>query len=71
MLQRGDSIPHFEVRGLEGGPFKYSTIWQHKNLLLVVLPTLDSELSKRSIAVTGAYRSSRALARPSPARLPN
>ena len=43
MLQRGDSVPHFEVRNLEGDPFRYSTIWQHKNLLLVTIPTLDSE----------------------------
>ena len=43
MLQRGDSVPHFEVRRLEGEPFRYSTIWQRKNLLLVAIPTLDSE----------------------------
>jgi hypothetical protein len=43
MLKRGDSVPHFEVRKLEGEPFRYSAIWQHKNLLLVTIPTLDSE----------------------------
>jgi peroxiredoxin len=43
MLKRGDSVPHFEVRNLEGEPFRYSTIWQHKNLLLVTIPTLDSK----------------------------
>ena len=43
MLERGDSVPHFEVRGLDGEPFTYSTIWQHKNLLLVTIPTIDSE----------------------------
>ena len=43
MLQRGDSVPHFEVRSLEGEPFEYSTIWQRKNLLLVSLSTIDSE----------------------------
>ena len=48
MLQRGDSVLHFEVRTLEGEPFRYSTIWQHKNLLLVTIPTLDS-------ASTNAY----------------
>lgn len=42
MLRRGDSIPHFEARTLEGEMFRYSTIWQHKNLLLVTIPTLDS-----------------------------
>jgi hypothetical protein len=43
MLQRGHSVPHFEVRRLEGEPFRYSTIWQHKNLLLVTIPTPDSQ----------------------------
>ena len=43
MLQRGDSVPHFEVTNLEGQPIRYSTIWQHKNLLLITVPTLDSE----------------------------
>jgi peroxiredoxin len=43
MVQRGDLLRHFEVRSLEGEPFRYSTIWQHKNLLLVAIPTIDSE----------------------------
>ena len=43
MLQRGDSVPHFEVTNLEGQRIRYSTIWQQKNLLLVTVPTLDSE----------------------------
>ncbi len=46
MLQRGDSVPHFAVRSLEGEPFTYSTIWQHKNLLLVTIPTIDSESTR-------------------------
>jgi hypothetical protein len=36
-LLRGDQVPHFEVRTLEGDVFSYSTIWQHKNLVLVTL----------------------------------
>ncbi len=48
MLQRGDPVPHFEVTTIEGEPFRYSTIWQHKNLLLVTFPILDS-------ASTNAY----------------
>lgn len=43
MLKRGDSIPHFEVTSVAGEPFRYSTIWQHKNLLLVTIPTINSE----------------------------
>jgi hypothetical protein len=37
MLQRGDSVPHFEVRTVDGEVFHYSTIWQRKNLLLIRL----------------------------------
>jgi len=42
MLVPGDAVPHFEVRTLEGKLFNYSSIWQHKNLLLVTLPTADA-----------------------------
>jgi hypothetical protein len=38
MLQRGDAVPHFGVRTLGGDMFRYATIWQHKNLVLVTLP---------------------------------
>lgn len=37
MLQRGDRVPHFKVKTVDGGLFDYSTIWQRKNLLLVRL----------------------------------
>jgi hypothetical protein len=57
MLQRGDSVPHFEVRSYEGQPFKYSAIWQHKNLLLVTIPTLRSESTTAyALAVTARVR---------------
>jgi hypothetical protein len=57
MLQRGVSVPHFEVTSLEGEPFRYSTIWQHKNLLLVTIPTLDSESSSAyALDVTARVR---------------
>ena len=36
-LQRGDQVPHFEVRTLSGDRFSYSSIWQQKNLVLVTL----------------------------------
>jgi peroxiredoxin len=42
MLGRGDMVPHFEIRTLQGQRFSYSSIWQKKNLLLVTLPTLDA-----------------------------
>jgi hypothetical protein len=38
MLQRGDSVPHFEVQTQQGEVFRYSAIWQRKNLVLLTLP---------------------------------
>jgi hypothetical protein len=38
VLQRGDQVPHFEVRTSGAELFRYASIWQHKNLLLVALP---------------------------------
>jgi hypothetical protein len=38
MLQRGDQVPHFEVRTSGGELFSYASIWQHKTLVLVALP---------------------------------
>ena len=46
-LQRGDQVPRFEVRNLQGDPFSYATIWQRENLVLVTLPE-DVELSDPS-----------------------
>ena len=43
MLKRGDQVPHFEVRTVQGGVFSYSTIWQRRNLLLVLLPKSSSD----------------------------
>lgn len=37
-LQRGDAVPHFEVRTLEGTVLGYSAVWQRQNLVLVALP---------------------------------
>ena len=37
MLTRGDVVPHFTVRGLDGIPVAYLDIWQHRNLVLAVL----------------------------------
>jgi hypothetical protein len=37
-LQRGDPVPHFKVRTVDGDEFSYATIWQHANLVLVTLP---------------------------------
>jgi hypothetical protein len=43
VLQRGDSVPHFDLRTLDGEELSYSTIWQRRNLVLITLPASDSE----------------------------
>jgi len=37
MVQPGDSVPHLEVRTLQGEQFCYSTIWRRRNLVFVTL----------------------------------
>jgi peroxiredoxin len=41
MLQRGDSVPHFDVRTIDGRPISYATIWQRRNLVLIALPDME------------------------------
>jgi hypothetical protein len=48
MLQPNDLVPHFEVTDLRGGRARYSSIWQRKNLVLVMLP--DSDPSSQGYA---------------------
>jgi hypothetical protein len=43
MLQRGDSVPHFEVKTIGGELFSYSTVWQRRNLVLLAIPATESE----------------------------
>jgi hypothetical protein len=38
MVRRGGQVPLFEVRTLDGDLFRYSTVWQHRNLVLIALP---------------------------------
>jgi hypothetical protein len=53
-LQRGDQVPHVEVRTLAGELFSYTSIWQRRNLVLVTLPepakddSYSRELSARA-----------------------
>ncbi|MCC7009806.1 MAG: hypothetical protein IT184_13450 [Acidobacteria bacterium] len=37
-LHRGQSVPHIRVQTVTGRTFTYSDVWQHRNLVLVVLP---------------------------------
>jgi hypothetical protein len=41
VLQRGDLVPHFAVIDLFGKSVDYSSMWQRKNLVLVMLPGSD------------------------------
>ena len=36
--QPGQRVPHFAVRTVDGSVFRYATIWQRQQLLLVALP---------------------------------
>jgi hypothetical protein len=50
MLQRGDSVPHFEVKTIGGERFRFSTIWQRRNLVLLAIPTAQSEAQRTYIS---------------------
>ena len=47
MLRPGDQVPHFEVHDLNGRIVRYSTVWQHRNLVLIVLPSHESVAAQR------------------------
>ena len=47
MLAQGDAVPHVDLRTLDGGRFRYSAIWQRRNLVLVALPDAPSASSER------------------------
>ena len=44
-LQRGDLIQYFEVTAVDGRRFAYASVWQHKTLVLVVLPAVDCAMT--------------------------
>jgi len=50
MVQRGDLVPHFTVKTLQGDEFSYATSWQRRNLVLVALPVADSESASRYVS---------------------
>ncbi|CAN5694282.1 hypothetical protein BH24ACI4_BH24ACI4_28980 [soil metagenome] len=49
-VQQGDPVPHFHVTTLEGQAVAYSTVWQHRILVLVTLPVPDPDGSFRRYA---------------------
>lgn len=60
MLQKGDAVPHFQVTRADGSTVAYGTIWQHKDLVLLALPSGDqgaeyaSALAERMSRFDGA-----------------
>jgi hypothetical protein len=57
MLRRGDPIPHFEVKTIWGETFRYATIWQRRNLVLLVVPAAASQAPGGYISRVLARRS--------------
>ena len=57
MLQRGDSVPHFDVKTIGGELSSYSTIWQRRHLVLVAIPATESEALGTYISELVARRS--------------
>ncbi len=47
MLQRRDAMPHFDLMTLGGERFRYASIWQRRNLVLVVVPAGESAAAPR------------------------
>jgi hypothetical protein len=39
MLRPGDHVPHVSWRMIDGRTISYADLWQHRNLILVSLPT--------------------------------
>ena len=56
MLQRGDTVPHFEITTLTGETFSYATIWQRKNLIFVALSDQDARSTQDYITGLTARR---------------
>lgn len=54
MLQRGELVPHFEVRDLAGNVCRYAAIWQRRNLVLVALPAAGPDTYACELAARGA-----------------
>jgi peroxiredoxin len=57
VLGRGDSVPHFEVTTIDGRTIRYSTIWQHRNLVLIALPEADVAAAEHYLSALAPLRS--------------
>ena len=50
MLQRGDSVPHFDVITNDDRRVSYATLWQRRNLVLISLPDVQCAACEAYIA---------------------
>jgi hypothetical protein len=57
-LQRGDSVPHFQVATVGGELFKYDTIWQRRNLVLAIVgaSAADDQYARTLDAKASVFR---------------
>jgi len=46
-LGRGERVPHFVVRSVDGTRLEYASIWQRYNLILVILPQTGADEYRR------------------------
>jgi hypothetical protein len=54
MLARGDLVPHVELQTLDDRRFRYSDIWQQRNLVLVAVPGGPSASAERYASALAA-----------------
>jgi hypothetical protein len=54
MLAKGDAVPHFDVRDLDGRTVRYADIWQRRQLVLVALPGAADDVGRAYAAHVAA-----------------
>jgi peroxiredoxin len=54
-LQRGDLVPHFTVRSVNGDTVRYAAIWQSEQLVLIVLPDVQSSVVEQYVGSLAAH----------------
>ena len=50
MLERYGLVPHFDVTDVHGRAVTYGSVWQRRNLVLVTLPSAESEAATRYVS---------------------
>lgn len=55
-LQRGDLVPHFTLRSVNGEDISYKSIWQTEQLVLIALPAAHSPAVDRYVSSIAARK---------------